>query len=304
MTVSELYHSVAQLGFEDVLEYDVGFYLAANRAILQINAIRPHQSHCVIRHRTPENSIIGATTDPVDKIDDLIFEAEAVVSYYFEADGEGVAYIERYDEAADAWSIIGAVNFNGHGGFLPHRGFIKRDGAFYNGRVRLRFTGQYVYTVRGVAMYAHLYGSTEAEIPAYEAFTRYDISAMADDFMRLASPPIEEGDELRRLSGGYDVEDERVILLPRGAEGTYKVMYHRRPAALVDEGAPAEDSTVIDLDAEAAAMMPLLVAAYLWLDDEPEKAQYYMNLYSVQAAEYASRLRSMSPVTFKDVYGW
>lgn len=304
MTVSELYGAVAQLGFEDTLEYADAFFHAANRALLQINAIRPAIGHCTIRHRAPENQILGATLDPLEKVDELTFEASDVKSYYFEADGDGMLYLERFDEGAGVWSIIGAIPFSGGPGFVPHRGFIKHDGAFLRGLVRMRFVGEYVYSVRGVAMYTHLYGASEADIPAFEAYTRYDISQMVSDFLTLSSPPIEETDELRRIHSGYDVEDDRVILLSREVPGTYKVLYRRRPAALVDLGNAEEDETVIDLCEELAALMPNLVGAYVWMDDEPEKAQYYMMLYREQAAELERRARTVAPVAFRDVYGW
>ena len=54
MTVSQLYNSVAQLGFEDSLEEDDRFIFAANRALLQVNAIRPVTSAYVINHKPME----------------------------------------------------------------------------------------------------------------------------------------------------------------------------------------------------------------------------------------------------------
>lgn len=303
MTVSELYRSVAQLGFEDSLEYDDAFYYAANRAILQINAIRPAMSHCILRHRVPENRISGGTLDPIEKTDEICFEAENVKAYYFEADGEGVCYIEREDESTGAWVIIGVVNFTGKG-FVPHKGFIRRGTEFVDGRIRMRFTGEYVYAIRGVAMYSHLYGSREEDIPAYEAYTAYDVSKMVDDFLGLASPPIEVSEELRRIHNGYDVEDGRVILLSIEAPGTYKIIYRRRPDELIDEGSPADDDTRIDLDDELAALMPMLVGAYIWMDDEPEKAADYMSMYRERAADIESRDRNSAPCVYRNVYGW
>ena len=41
MKISELYESVAKLGFEDSLEDIPAFFYAANRAVLQVNALRP-----------------------------------------------------------------------------------------------------------------------------------------------------------------------------------------------------------------------------------------------------------------------
>ena len=35
----------------------------------------------------------------------------------------------------------------------------------------------------------------------------------------------------------------------------------------------------IDVPEELAELLPLAVASFVWLDDDPEKAQYYMSLY-------------------------
>lgn len=303
MTVSELYLSVAQLGFEASLEYNDAFYFAANRAILQVNAIRPAMSHCILRHRVPENRISGQTADPIERAEEICFEAQDVKSYYFEADGDGVLYIEFFDDSTNEWNLIGVVEFSG-AGFTAYRGFIQKDGEFTDGLVRLRFAGQYVYTLRGVAMYDKLYGAQVKDIPAFEEYTRYDISEMVSDFLGLASPPISVSQDMRRVVDGYDVENGRIILLSREMAGTYQVNYKRRPAALVDHGAPAEDESVIDLQDDLAALMPILVGAYIWMDDEPEKAQYYFSLYAERAADIERRDRNSAPVKYRNVYGW
>ena len=67
MTVSQLYKSVAQLGFEDSLEGDERFIFAANRALLQVNAIRPATSSYIINHKPMDNMLADATFTPVEK---------------------------------------------------------------------------------------------------------------------------------------------------------------------------------------------------------------------------------------------
>ena len=84
MTVSELYKQVAQLGFEDSLEDEDRFYYAANRALLQVNSIRPVTKAHIINHKPLENKIKSVGFEPIEKYDDLCFYAEDVKSYFFE----------------------------------------------------------------------------------------------------------------------------------------------------------------------------------------------------------------------------
>lgn len=304
MTVSELYGQVAQLGFEDILEDDNRFYYAVNRALLQVSALRPAIEAYVLNHKPMENALSDASFSPTEKSDtDLIYEAEDVKAYYFEADGTGAAYIERLDSANSTWRIVGEVSFSNGKAFKASKGFIKDGADFFNGAVRIRFCGEYLYSVKCVAMYHSLYSADVADIPPYEAFTRYDMGVLVNDFLSLESPPVVDADGTR-LSCGYEVESGRVILLPHEVRGVYKVLYRKKPTEIENSGDAGENNTEIVFDEEICSLLPLLVAAYIWIDDEPEKAQYYMNLYRERAAELERRTRSVAPVMMKNVYGW
>ena len=153
-------------------------------------------------------------------------------------------------------------------------------------------------------MYSYLYSEDANDIPAYEAFTRYDISKLVTDFISLASPPIVEADGITHLNQGYDIENGRVILLPYEKKGLYKVIYNRLPQSIVYGDSPAEDDTDIDLDEDLCALLPVLVASYVWVDDEPEKAQYYLMLYKERAADIERRIFDATPVQIKSINGW
>lgn len=303
MTVSQLYKSVAQLGFEDSLESEVRFVLAANRALLQVNALRPATSAYIINHKPLKNMVANSTFEPIQKTDDLFFYAENVKSYYFETDGIGSVWIEKYNEESEEWEEIGLADFNDHC-FTAHYDLIKDDGKFTNARVRLHFVGQYLYSVKNVAMYQYVYSDDKEDIPAYEPFTKYDISALTTDFLTLASPPITEVDGVEYLNQGYEVENNRVILLPHDAKGLFKVIYNKTPKNIIETGEAITDETLIDLDEDLCALLPVLVASYIWVDDEPEKAQYYFTLYKDRAADIERRIYSTTPVHIKSINGW
>ena len=82
------------------------------------------------------------------------------------------------------------------------------------------------------------------------------------------------------------------------------MLYRKKPTEIENSGDAGENNTEIVFDEEICSLLPLLVAAYIWIDDEPEKAQYYMNLYRERAAELERRTRSVAPVMMKNVYGW
>ena len=303
MTVAELYMSVAQLGFEDSLEYEDAFILAANRALLQVNALRPATRSYTLAHVPPENLIKGVGHAPFFKTNkELVFEATDAVAYYFEACGNGLIAIETKDESGE-WRRIGDIPFSSTG-MTAYRGFIKDGTELVPGTVRLRAEGQYAYTLQNVAMYGYVFSDDEADIRAFNSHTAYDISTLVPDFMSLATPPIRAEDGFVYLNQGYDVENGRILLLPREQQGIYKVVYNRRPRAIESDNYAATDETVIDLDEELCALLPMLIASYIWADDEPEKAQYYLSLYRERASEIVAAARNPAPVTIKSVNGW
>ena len=47
-----------------------------------------------------------------------------------------------------------------------------------------------------------------------------------------------------------------------------KVLYEHRPTAIENTGATTEDTQELDLDDELCSLMPILVAAYVWIEDD------------------------------------
>ena len=302
MTVSELYEQVAKLGFEDSLEDGKSFYHSANRALVQVGAIRPAIGACVINHNPPKNLLGDSSFSPVERTNDLSYEAEGAKAFYFEADGEGHYFVECFD--GTSWEKIGDGEMSSsERKFLPYKGLIRKDGEFVSGRVRLRFSGEYLCYVRRVALYGSVYSAKQSDVPEYAPLLRYNIPLLADDFVSFADPPVGEDRGYDRKRDRYEIEGDS-ILLPYAESGVVRVLYNRKRRALAYTVDPSTDDTVIDLDHELAALLPVLVAAYVWLEDEEEKASYYMNLYRERAAEVERRSRKIAPAVVKNVYGW
>lgn len=296
MRVNELYRQVAQLGFESGLEDNNRFYYAVNRALFQVAALRPEIKSCTINHR-PFRNLLGNTFAPVSRATELVYVSyKPAKAFYFEAHGRGQMIVEKYED--EEWSIINNCTFSSVNSFSPCKGLIEAN----SNPVRLRFIGDYYYTVRNVALYGYIFSADKNDIPAYEPYTRYDISKMVDDFLVLASPPIVEKDN-ERLNQGYDVEGYTTVLLPHDVEGCYSVRYAHKPDKIETDIA-ADDDTNIDLGEELCSLLPLLVASYIWVEDEPEMANYYLNLYRERAADIERREKVLQPVTIRNATGW
>lgn len=304
MKLNELYASVAQLGFEDSLEDIPAFFSAANRAQMQINALRPLTAIADIYHRRPENLIQGASYKVYEYTgEDIIFTASAAAkAYYFEVMGEGRWQVELYDKTKDRWLVTFARDFK-TGSFTAVRGHVKLDGEFTDWPVRLRFIGEYAFRVRNAALWRSVYSSNENDVPAYERYARYDLKKYDPNFICVCDNPFVDG--FTRMSKDYYFESNSILVLPAEEERGIKIKYKKAPRALEYKDAPESDSiTEIELDPELVELMPLLIAAYIWADEGDGKAQYYLDLYYRRAAEIEAKNRSREGAKYANVTGW
>ena len=299
MTVSELYRQVAGLGFESSLESDDRFYEAANRALLQVSDVRPAVRYYTINHKPLTNVIGRDTFTPVES--SATFDAIRGKAYYFEADGNGLAHIEHVDNGEV--TLIETLELKSNRAFVPYRGFFKKAGYFVEGNVRIRFDGNYTYSIRNVAIYDKIYSGDVKDIPAYEPYTRYDISKCVNDFLGLEAPPITDDASHSLLNQNYFVENGRVILLPYDGGGCYKVAYKHRPTRINDEDSAEANEDKIDLDDDLAELMSLAVAIYVLAEDESDLVNHYSDLYQRRVSEIVSRQRDYAPIKIT-TNGW
>lgn len=305
MTVSELYKQVAQLGFEDSLESDERFYYAANRALLQVNTVRPAIRSYSINH-TPLENLLGGDMFAVQAHtpgNDDCFVVENAKAFYFEVDGNGTARVQRLNEASGKWEELGAISLSSARTFKAYSGLVKADGQDVNGLVRIVFSGEFFYSFRNVALYGSLYSDSEKDIPAYEPYVRYDMSDICEDFLAFDGPPVRVGVPYETLNQDYDIEGN-VLLLPRDASGSYLIRYKARPAMLEIKASAEDDDTPIKMNEELASLLPCLIASYIWAEDEPSLAQYYLSLYREQLSIIEARTKKVSPVRIIRESGW
>jgi hypothetical protein len=304
MQVRDLYYEVAALGFETLLEDAEGFYRTANRSLIELAVTLPETRTVTLNHVVPIN-LIGAEAEYIETHrggDDLIHTAIGARAYSFECDGNGIAYIERYNEGE--WQTIDHVDLSGRGiAFKTYRGVLDPDMVGSTISVRIRFTGSFTYSVKNVALFAEIRSNKAEDIVPYGVDVAYDVSNIASDFLSFATPPIAKKSGFAYLASGYRIEAGRRIVLPYDATGAYLITYNKKPSALEYRDSPEADTTEIDVDAESASLLALLVSAYVWLEDEPEKASYYLTLYKDRLATAQAMRRNLNPVEYV-TNGW
>ncbi|HBJ18268.1 MAG TPA: hypothetical protein DDY70_00770 [Clostridiales bacterium] len=157
------------------------------------------------------------------------------------------------------------------------------------------FTGAYDYTVRDFAVFDAC-PPEEEEIPTLAPTRCFSLRKLAPDFLCPDGiPRTEDGTPIAGASVYGDT-----LILPRTFHGAVTLRYRRAPAKILSD----DPATEIDVPAPAAHLFPLLTASYLWLDDEPERSQYYMNLYrtGMSALKYAGSPNRDN--AYRDTLGW
>lgn len=93
------------------------------------------------------------------------------------------------------------------------------------------------------------------------------------------------------------------ILLPTGFSGVAVVEYRRQHERVTLD--TVEHNGEIDVQPGCEDLMTLAMAYYIWLEDEPTKAERFLQMFNAQAA-YELRARSGVPHSeaVTDAYGW
>lgn len=295
------------LGFEKTTAYQKNpsiFIESVNRAMVRVAGyVKPILGKYVISQNSLQNAIPMALYQmdiQAYRGTPLAFSASGVKSYYFEADGEGVATISNGVDADIAIPLDSARKYKAYRGFA-------------NGDVTITFSGDYAYNVRNVAMYRELYSDNAEDIPAFCQYVPYDIAELtkAEDgrvvFMDFANDqPVQQGSfssgQSYRTVEDYKKQDKSIILLNHFDVGEFTVWYKKYPRPIVTS---TPDEYELELDYDAADLVPLLASHYIWLDDDPQRATMYYNDFAERSGEImGTASRPPSVAEYENTTGW
>lgn len=262
MTVKELMMEVAALGFENEIELNSAFSSAATRAIRHIYTDRAVLATV---------SVIPASQAPAFHRAKLLHPQGESISLPI----DGRAY--AFKTSGTGSFTIGGSRSSFSGPATVFRGFCSAGDI-------LTFSGDFRYTVYDLTVYSERTSEHAADIRLRGEEQSFDLSLITDDFLAFACVPT---DKLGKTIKGAHCEGS-ILYLPESVNTEVRVKYRRAPRPIL----PYDESEPVDITAEALPLLALLTSAYLWLDDDREKAEYYMQLYR---SEMASLRRYVSP---------
>lgn len=278
MTLNRLLEEVYALGFEDAAELNEAFIYSAERA-----------QRLILMEHGNENTgkIIATKLDTASHMELYSHTPGANTSFPI----HGVAYSFKVS-GKGAFTVTDAsgtkiTEFNDLMG--THR-------AFVSGEAVITFCGDFSYSVIDFTVFHSVGGAEASDIPIYSRTKDYRITEYIKDYLAATKIPT---DPYGRSIEGATVSGD-LLKLPSDYSGEIIIHYKRVPKKISVDNADGE----IDIPRSCEHLLPLLTASYIWLDDDPDKAQYYMSIYREEMARIRRYVSSQFDNEYRDVTGW
>ena len=283
MTVNQVKDAVIAYGFNpDLDDNDRLFVEALNASIQEIQALRPTTG--IIEIVNEPYKPIYSVTDVTEIAADMSFTAMAR-SAVFEVDGSGQVTVTAKEATV---TIDGASTSTAAWDAKSGWKRIEVCASAYS-EITIAFSG--VFHMRNMEFYEYPVPPT-AHIKCGNHID-YDLGDLASDYGAI-SYILRDG---FAYNGGsaYRILNNEILRLPAEDRGTFEVVYTKRIDRI------EHDDTKIPLRHDVLAILPILVASYVWLDDEAERAQYYRTLFE-------RRIATVPPerhvTNIRDTKGW
>lgn len=126
----------------------------------------------------------------------------------------------------------------------------------------------------------------------YDGYADYDIGTLCKDFLAFA-PPVASAE-------GYRIREGRILSLPTDFAGRVTVFYE----PILPTYTEGSEASVIPLPDDLARLLPLLIAASVFLEEDPDRASFWLQSYFTEARAITEKRRPASVEAVTSVDGW
>lgn len=245
----------------------------ANEGILEcMKRGRPYIKTVEFTNRPLKNALVDTFKTNYHFDEDVIFESDGGLSYYFEVDAKSEVNIEV--KSGDSWRVIDTIESSSRepGYFVAYKNFLPK-----NEGVRIVFTGDNVYSYRNVAIYTENYNQNNGDvsyIPDYKPYNIIDLVDLVSDFYKIDKLYFENYNHLLENRTDYILEDSKTLVLDNRLIGNFILKYQAYPDKIDED---TDDDDELKLHDEVAVLLPLYIASQLYKDDDIALATIYRN---------------------------
>ena len=231
----------------------------------------------------PFDNLLGKDTFKTYSLvnDTKTFSTKGALSYYFRICGMPVScklYVGDH-EVKDFYPEDNEINSRE---FTTFKGNIEypelEEGE--DDTVKLTVQARTPVNITNVCFYDCAFES-DKDVPQYEQYIRINMSDVVDDFYQIAPAELYDtgvsGNDYI-VANKYFQEADKTLVIPREKPGIYLIHYRAYPQQITLE---TPDDTVLALDPEVAALIPMYMASVIYMDDDIGVATSYRNYFEV-----------------------
>ena len=280
MTLSELIEQVSAIGEDGRRLPDSTFICAVNRALGYVYAQQKV---------TGEYSFLAVGERPVKRVPLLKHRgaqrealplAGRVYSFFISGAGgftlsgdDGFSYTEEFNsERCRFCGVLPEIN------------------------PTITFFGDLDFTVFDLVCYSEMRGENSESIPDGSPIRRLNLMERVTDFSGFAGYPTDDRGAV--LSEVY-LRDGHVCY-PEGFTGKIRVKYYRSPKKVSE----ASLNEQLDLPAEIAPFLALLVCSYMYFEDDPELSEQCLEQYKAFKRQTLKESYSSNDNKYRVTNGW
>lgn len=223
---------------------------------------------------------------------DRTIEAVGSKAYYFEVDNVATIYIE--EQISSVWTLLTTINNTVKGKYTAYKGLITASSV--SNRIRVRFSGSFVYNIRNRALYAYSF-PLAADVPQYLPFVR---NTLPSDFYQLDK--IVQTGENRQYTNftDYRWEPPRTLRINFYQIGEIQAHYFRYPTTIT---ALTPETYEFEVDVEAQELIPLYIGAKVLMDENITIATSLINEFEVELSRLSGNTEAVNFQQIQNVYG-
>lgn len=278
MTLKELHSEICTLGFDSHLPFDQRLLSSVYRSLELVYSSKKI---------TKSTKFFVRSCLPKTKLNEMHHHGGGVETlplsgkaYSMRLYGEGVILLGNSKK-----EIMHEFNCDGD--------YFK---GFLDGGETVSFYGDLSYTVCNLVTFDEIYSLDPNDIPDGNECSIVDMRKLVPDFLAFDSLPTDSSGELITDAVLCDGK----ISFCADFSGEVSLVYRKR--ALM----PSLDTpdARIDVPDELAHLLPLMAAFFILLDDEPEKAAIYREMFDKALAKSERVKAEMNTARYLDTNGW